>query len=313
MARPNSRAPFRAGQTVRVRAASEIAGTLDPEGKLDGMPFMPEMAALCGREFKVLRNVFKTCVEGHRYRRLEEVVILEDGRCDGGAHGGCQRRCHFFWKHAWLEPADAPRKAVEDPGADWTAAYPTLVGDRYVCQSTELLTATKPLSKWDLRHLLQEFSIGELSFRKLVYIIFTVGMNNLLWRLGRKPLRAVVGTRENMVRGDLDLAPGELVEVRSMDEILMTLDENGKNFGLSFGQDMRDFEGLRFFVELRIQRFINEQTGKMIRMEHTVLLRNNYCTGPCSWNCPRNNPYYWRESWLKRVPDPTKQPAGTCG
>ena len=34
---------LRAGDSVEVRTPQEIAGTLDANGTLDGLPFMPEM------------------------------------------------------------------------------------------------------------------------------------------------------------------------------------------------------------------------------------------------------------------------------
>ena len=40
--------PLRPGDVVEVRPAAEILATLDADGALDGMPFMPEMARVCG-------------------------------------------------------------------------------------------------------------------------------------------------------------------------------------------------------------------------------------------------------------------------
>ena len=37
-------------------------------------------------------------------RSMKNAVFLEGLRCDGSAHGGCQRGCLFFWKEAWLKP-----------------------------------------------------------------------------------------------------------------------------------------------------------------------------------------------------------------
>src|SRR5690348_847227 len=106
MSRKGQSGRLHRGQLVRVRPEREIAATLDADGKLDGMPFMPEMARHCGHAFRVYRRAGKTCVEGHRLRRLESAVLLEGLRCDGAFHDGCQRNCLFFWKEAWLEPVD---------------------------------------------------------------------------------------------------------------------------------------------------------------------------------------------------------------
>ena len=35
-------------------------------------------------------------------RRLRDAVLLEDLRCDGSGHGGCQAGCRIYWKESWL-------------------------------------------------------------------------------------------------------------------------------------------------------------------------------------------------------------------
>ena len=46
---------YRAGEFVEVRSAAEILATLDEDGCVDGMPFMPEMLQFCGRRLRVRR------------------------------------------------------------------------------------------------------------------------------------------------------------------------------------------------------------------------------------------------------------------
>ena len=77
---------------VRVRSAAEIYATLDDDGTLDGMPFMPEMLAYCGRVLPVVQRADKTCAGQGVVRRMHNTVHLRRSRCDGAAHGGCQRR-----------------------------------------------------------------------------------------------------------------------------------------------------------------------------------------------------------------------------
>ncbi len=54
---------FRARDEVVVRPPEEILSTLDANGTLDGLPFMPEMVSSCGENFRVVRRVEKTCVD----------------------------------------------------------------------------------------------------------------------------------------------------------------------------------------------------------------------------------------------------------
>src|SRR5262249_35222364 len=59
--RASSRLNLRAGDLVEVRSEPEILATLDAEGRLDGLPFMPEMLQYCGQRFRVFKSAHKTC------------------------------------------------------------------------------------------------------------------------------------------------------------------------------------------------------------------------------------------------------------
>lgn len=52
---------LRVGERVRVKSRQDILATLDQEGMLDRLPFMPEMLQYCGREFTVFKRADKTC------------------------------------------------------------------------------------------------------------------------------------------------------------------------------------------------------------------------------------------------------------
>ena len=104
---------LRATDWVEVRSKEEILATLDENGRLEGLPFMPQMLQYCGQRFQVFKRAGKTCSEvrgptGVVYvsRRLRDTVHLEH-RCDGRAYGGCQAGCLIFWKEAWLKHVDA--------------------------------------------------------------------------------------------------------------------------------------------------------------------------------------------------------------
>src|SRR5579859_3133398 len=102
--RTNSR--LSAGDLVAVRTACEILKTLDQNGTLDGLPFMPEMLEFCGKRFRVLNRVVQATVDGAflaghnesfvREFRNNDVVILKSARCSGAEHDGCQRGCSIF-------------------------------------------------------------------------------------------------------------------------------------------------------------------------------------------------------------------------
>src|SRR5580704_6600709 len=90
---------LRPGEWVVVRSESEILATLDSQGLFDGLLFMPEMRAHCGRAFQVYKRADRTCdpVSNHFMRRMENTVHLKMLRCDGSSHGDCQAGCLIFW------------------------------------------------------------------------------------------------------------------------------------------------------------------------------------------------------------------------
>lgn len=178
-------AKLRAGDWVEVRAKEEILSTLDAGGRLESLPFMPEMFRFCGQRFQVSKRAHKTCdpPSGLGGRRMSNAVHLADLRCDGAAHGGCQAGCLIFWKEEWLRPvgdAAAPSAAshasaresngpVNRSGCteqDVQAGARVSTGSepegepRYVCQSTQLGQATHPLPWWDVRQYMEDYASG---------------------------------------------------------------------------------------------------------------------------------------------------------
>ena len=91
------RTTLRSGDFVEIRAPEEILLTLDIDGTLDQLPFMPEMVEFCGKRFRVAKRVVKTCSytgSGTNMRRFraDDVFTLEDIRCSGAEHDGCPKR-----------------------------------------------------------------------------------------------------------------------------------------------------------------------------------------------------------------------------
>lgn len=88
--------PLRPGDLVEVRPAAEILATLH-DGAVDSVPFMPEMLPFVGKRFRVAQRAEKICdlVGPGGSRRMRNAVFLENLRCDGSSHGGCQAECRF--------------------------------------------------------------------------------------------------------------------------------------------------------------------------------------------------------------------------
>jgi hypothetical protein len=101
----------------------------------------------------------------------------------------------------------------------------------------------------------------------------------------------------------LNLKPGELVEVKSEEEIAATLDENRRHRGLVLMCNMRKFCGKRYRVFKKIDTILLECSGDMRKIKNTVLLEGVYCDGLEFSGCGRSCLHFWREAWLKRVND----------
>jgi hypothetical protein len=109
------------------------------------------------------------------------------------------------------------------------------------------------------------------------------------------------------------LQPGDCVEVKSADEIAQTLDQAGRNRGLTMGYGLCRYSGGRYRVKTRLDRMILESTGEMRKLEGTVILEGLNCM--CEnvlGGCPREDPVFWREVWLKQVTSNDKSPGQTA-
>ncbi len=182
---------LRVGDWVEVKSKEEILRTLDKEGQLQSMPFMPQMFQYCGHRFKVYKRAHKTCdtVNPVRGMRVPNTVHL-DLRCDGQAYGGCQAACLLFWKTAWLKPVSAAGKPIilssqaEPLRADlpitsasctevdvWAARYAegeeAADGPRYRCQATQLPSFSTFLPWWDLRQYIEDYTSGNATLIEL--------------------------------------------------------------------------------------------------------------------------------------------------
>ncbi len=307
-----AKSPFLPGDLVEVRSWNEIQTTLDPNGTLESLPFMPEMAKYCGGVFRVWKRADKACSEGAGMRKLNQTVLLQDLRCDGLFHEGCQRACSLFWKEAWLKPVTRPRLEVPSRAGFHQRTWPELPScreGRHFFQATELIRASTFLPWWDLRQYFKDLTSGNLSPAMLLRALVCLGSNQLQ-KLRRKKSRQPNRVRLPLSPAEevLDLRPGELVEVRSRKEIEATLNHQGRNKGLLFLPEMYNFCGNRYRVRSRLEKMILDDTATMRSVKHTVILEGACCSGLKSRGCPRGLFHFWREAWLKRIH--TQSPCG---
>ena len=198
----------------------------------------------------------------------------------------------------------------------------------YTCQAVQLPYATRRLPRWDVRQYVEDYTSGNARLSKIVAFLLFFFFNMLKesglgfgtalrWvydlfqrvrggtpypcRLGELPKDARTPVKE------LDLQPGEWVRVKDYQDILMTVDKDLKNRGMSFHAEMVPDCGRTFQVLQRVQRIMNEKTGTIMKLKNVCLvLDGSDCHGRYTRPlfCPRACYPYWREIWLERVPKP---------
>ena len=338
---------LRVGDWVEVRRKEEILQTLDRNGRLEGMPFMPEMFAFCGQKFRVYKRAHKTCdysVYPYRTRRLAGTVHLET-RCSGEAHDGCQAGCLLYWKESWLRVvgdnaeaatlkcAEAQSEEGNKSGcreSDVWAQVKELPTDNgtptYVCQMTQIPYATTPLAWWDLGQYVEDYLSGNVTLRRILtgliyWIYYSISQSGIgfgrpmrwlydkcspLWggsRFPRNPGHIPEGMPTPLVT--LNLQPGELIRVKSQEQILQTVDTSNRNRGMYWDAELVPYCGRTFKVLKRVTKLIGERTRKMQEMKNPcIVLDSVVCQArysSCRMFCPKSMYPYWREIWLERV------------
>jgi hypothetical protein len=337
-----------AGELVEVRSVDEVLATLDENGRLNAMPFMPEMLQYCGKRFRVHKVAHKTCdnIQPWTMRAVKDAVHLTGLRCDGQAHGGCDAGCLIFWHEAWLkrvEEALVKDSQIVDcslatpinpaPAESGTSIpvpeilqrasvkgkEPSTGEDIYSCQATDLREFTSHLSSWNLWQYVRDLrsrnldrglgdSKGERFLELLLGIIDVFRV--LLIEVFNKLQSVRSGVQYPHVRalpaaappGELNLKPGEFVQVKSRQEIFATLDKRNRNRGLLFDAEMLKYCGGTFRVLRRVNQIVDEKNGKMLRMKSScIILDGSACAADYHKLCPRAIYHYWREGWLRRV------------
>ncbi|HMG30160.1 MAG TPA: hypothetical protein VK585_08590 [Jiangellaceae bacterium] len=310
---------YRKGDLLRVRSADEILSTLDPDGAVDGLLFMPEMLKYAGREFRVQASAHKTCDGKGATRQMDRTVHLDGLRCDGSAHDGCQAGCLLFWREEWLSPATEAQPqttATIDQALEILTPNTRSTDDTgesvYRCQATDILRASRPLSKYNPHQYIRDLASGNITLRTLFIglSVFFFGKYQVMTRRllprwlrirGGLPYPFYQGTGNGARTQVVDVSPRQLVELRTKDEIMPTLSSENRNRGMWFDPEMIPYCGTRAPVERHVQRIIDESTGKMVKLGDCVVLDNVVCQGIYHRFCQRSIPLYWRSAWLRTI------------
>lgn len=324
---PAEPAPFqlRRGQWVRVKSSDQIESTLDAEGALDGLPFMPEMVELCGRHLQVARFANQVCanVGAVEIRQLQNAVVLNADRCNGSQHDGCEMGCDFLWKSQWLEtvaedfeapspcsnadlifrqPVNPSRQCHRESDFHRRLVQIASVADQqgnitHCCQATELGAASKQASAFNLRQYRVERETNGTSWMSIGRFLGATLIRKL-----RRGTENCHGPCRRTPVSQLQLEIGDRVRVKSFEEIVDTLDAKGCNRGLWFDQaEMKPFCGTVMTVTRKVTRLVDEHDGRLLELKvPSVVLNETQCSGLKRRFCGRGMLHFWREVWLEK-------------
>jgi hypothetical protein len=182
------------------------------------------------------------------------------------------------------------------------------------------------LSWWDVRQYVEDYGSGNVrGSRLLTSLIYSMYYNLSQAGIGLgAPMRWLYDTLRPLWSGwrwpktggllpdgkptpteTLGLEPGELVRVKSHEEILATVTASNMNRGMYWDAELVPYCGGTYRVLKRVTKVIDEKSGKMLEMKtpciilDSVVCQARYSSGRML--CPRSIYSYWREIWLERV------------
>jgi hypothetical protein len=99
-----------------------------------------------------------------------------------------------------------------------------------------------------------------------------------------------------------DLQPGDIVRVRSRQEISGTLDNWNRSGGCQFLEEMCRYCGTVQTVRKRVRQFLDERDYRVKKCLGIVILEGITCEGTKDFgDCDRSCFFFWREEWLEKI------------
>jgi hypothetical protein len=101
-----------------------------------------------------------------------------------------------------------------------------------------------------------------------------------------------------------EIGPEDRVRVRSREEILSALDEEGKYGGCKFMRGMYEHCGKTYQVLKTVDFFFDEARQKMVKTKDLVILEGANCSGQQRLffnRCDRNCFFFWHKAWLEKA------------
>jgi hypothetical protein len=132
------------------------------------------------------------------------------------------------------------------------------------------------------------------------YIHFIEKLGNLLKSVKVHPRSNLESSAE---RAPARLKSGDMVSVRSLEEIKSTLDKDGRyDGGIVFIDEMAQYCGKTYRVLKRINKIFDSDEWCMKMSHEIVILEGVFCHGYGPHEeCDRTCPFFWKDAWLEKV------------
>jgi hypothetical protein len=176
------------------------------------------------------------------------------------------------------------------------------------------MSSIKNTRNSEIRGKCQIMDLGAISHKLLFYEVVWQRIKKLSctfrrrWNYFKKWIEEMRGKREcypdgsKQSRASLALKAGDLVRVKSEEEIRKTLNRWNQRQGCGMMEEMWLYCGTTQRVLKRVERFLDERDYLIKKCKGIVLLENLSCQGTKDFGrCDRSCHFFWREEWLEEV------------
>jgi hypothetical protein len=171
------------------------------------------------------------------------------------------------------------------------------------CQIHSLPLMSEPMSSvdmvWQKRNRLKR-----ILKRRMRYLL------NAVSAIASTASKADAAAESRTTAAAAPLQSGDMVRVRSKDEIQKTLNNWNQLNRCSFMEEMWPHCGTTRRVLKRVERFLDERDYLIKKCKGILILDNVLCQGTKDFgSCDRACFFFWREEWLEKVGDNKESPA----
>lgn len=142
------------------------------------------------------------------------------------------------------------------------------------CQLQDLYDSTSDLSTFD-KAIIFSFRLRSALFRRLEKL--------------KKIISKIISVKKEIYKNNLEtinniekhskIQEGDWVEIRSIEEIMRTLDDKGRTQGLDFIGTMKKYCGMRKKVMKKVDYIFDERKWEMRKCKNVVILEGVFCDG----------------------------------